>query len=135
LPPRLLAERPLVELREEDLVSPERAFSLLLPGVRLLALSLVHALGELLGDLGVEGFEVVRFAAGDEALVDRRSSRRPEFGPLPQRGLGLRGCLDGGGLLAVNVLALPAELEGQGNLNLLFRQAPRACGPRRCRLG
>jgi len=30
----------------------------------------VATLGELLGDLGAEGIEVVRLAAGDEALVD-----------------------------------------------------------------
>jgi hypothetical protein len=54
---------------------------------------------------------------------------------LPQDCFGARGGFDGRSGLAMNVLALPAELEGQGDLNLLFRQAPRARGPRRCRLG
>jgi len=30
----------------------------------------VHALGELLDDLGVEGFEVVWFPAGNESLIN-----------------------------------------------------------------
>src|SRR3954451_1212347 len=53
---------------------------------------------------------------------------------LPQRGFGGGGSFGGGSGLGLDVLALPAELEGQGDLNLLFRQAPRARGPRRCRL-
>ena len=39
-------------------------------GRRRLALALVDALGELLDDLGVEGVEVVGFAAADQPLVD-----------------------------------------------------------------
>jgi len=34
--------------------------------------------------------------------------------------------------LPLRVVALPAELEGQGDLNLLFSQASRARRPRRC---
>jgi len=54
---------------------------------------------------------------------------------LPQDGLW--GCRRRGvrGGLAVGIPALPAELEGQGNLDFLFRQASRAGGPGRSRLG
>src|SRR4051794_9881279 len=46
------------------------ASSRALTDVGLGALALVHALGELLDDLGLERFQVFRFAAGDQSLVD-----------------------------------------------------------------
>jgi len=54
---------------------------------------------------------------------------------LPQGGLRGRGRRGAWGGPASGILALPTELEGQWDLNFLFRQAPRAGGPGRSRLG
>jgi hypothetical protein len=148
-----------------------------LADVGLLALGLVDVLGELLNDLRLERFEVIRFAAADEPLVDvdlgegaalgnrlpgvseldphiRGSSSdtlravhcegvcvevieglgEARFALLPQGGLRVRRAWGTLGGLAARALTLPAELEGQWDLNLLFGQAPGAGGPRRRRL-